>query len=390
MYNAESRNDMVITILAVRNLLPLNVSYSDARGLVEEVPPPNRPRRAFAFSFLTGGRYDDGWITDETITGTWLPSPSSSHAFKNVLLEDSVTVKVRDAWYLCGCAPPSYLQCCEECCYGATAMNTNLLGTAVVPAFKSGWFQLVLPQNVSTGEILVKTEKAWRKRDPTGYCEDVRRAGAVAQPANAWSSFVFVVTGMYMLIESFELKEFDSAFARTYAASHAFAGSSSFLFHASFSPVAQRMDMSSVYTLLLIPACYAVCNTAKVGTAPYLTGALACFAIPVALEPSIAASGAVQVVSGLLAGMVISEGVFVSSTRESISFDPRLAALAAALGGTSYALRQADNSACRPNSAFQMHAAWHACSAVALWLNYRFLVARTARCVESTPVGHVI
>jgi len=159
-----------------------------------------------------------------------------------------------------------------------TERNTG----APQPGIIEGWFPIQGPPRSSeadyedanapaVGEIYARVSFAER-RATSGYCEQVRLQEPVAQPADSYSNFAFMVTGTHMLAvcasDAVRIRgggwraatlsgmQLFPVFSCLNGITQYYVGLGSFLFHASMTTIGQNLDMSGVYMLLGTPMLY--------------------------------------------------------------------------------------------------------------------------------------
>jgi len=267
------------------------------------------------------------------------------------------------------------------------------------------------------------------------YCEALR-SGPVAQPADSYSNVPFVLLGAHQLTVGIRdarlrtLPEGCSAatprramerfalFSVLNGCTQMYAGVSSFLFHADAVAHAQQLDMSAVLLALAVPTLYAFWRVGVLGP-PHARAAHALFACSVGAAVLLfyefkeplreRAGGSLELVLpllGLMVGALMAWAWLLGSPPEEAEPRPlcadgvtmpaaadalrrawsrrvlprglryRFAVAAAASSAAAFAARQMDvrlHLYCWPQSAFQLHAAWHVLAALALAALWLFL-----------------
>lgn len=240
---------------------------------------------------------------------------------------------------------------------------------------QGAWYDIVGPANDTVGRIFIAMtyELVWAGN---GYCEHIRAHSVLDQPANSYSNAVFFVVGIHaaavgvqdMLTRGNERRSImeDRPLASIAAGLVLlYAGASSFCYHALLSESTESADMAGVFALATSATFYcAFANTHERVAVLGLYGLTVFF---VSVLGYITASTKVIV---LCATLVAVAHRWWWVRRQHVAH--RWACAAFVLIVFAFGARQSDETVCTPDSAFQMHAAWHAFTAASVWCIWVF------------------
>ena len=374
---------VLVYVHEARGLLSPSLKYDiDTKGFVGN-PGRTTPRwsRVVAYTptpppyFVTGSSYGPNPTWEEWGT---LPDAVSE-----------LTLEVKDSNLNC-CGSGTNGCCPENCCMMYLSPPIDYIGQVVVPVTFSGWVQLRTPfngpepaANLTLGAVRVTTRRTIHRPSLKmhGYCEQVRIGGPVAQPVLAWSNAPFAFSATWIALHSQSPSRVVQVFGAINAMAHAYAGVSSFLYHASLTSIAQRIDMGSVYSLILVPATFSLWVTiwGRRFAMAFAVTTLCMSVFPTLFNTAIddtmgRSSTAVPATAVVL---VAFELALVASKRAWAQLPPRPVVIAVVCIITAAVFRRLDYEewACMPNSIWQWHAAWDVLAAVSLAANHALLVA---------------
>jgi hypothetical protein len=209
------------------------------------------------------------------------------------------------------------------------------------------------------------------------FCEAIR-SGAVAQPADTWSSLGFVFVGL--LIAHAPSRGNDNpmaAYRRIYGYALVLIGMGSGFFHASLTFAGQLMDVSGMYVLISFALLYGLARIYRTGRVQFIVayvGTNIALFIVQATFP-----GVRRYVFALLVIAVL--GVEIYRHRKSLmSIESKWLWRAAGIMAAAFTVWVLDitKTVCAPYSIIQGHAIWHLLGAVASFCLYRYYRSETA------------
>lgn len=224
------------------------------------------------------------------------------------------------------------------------------------------------------------------------FCERIR-PGAIAQPANTWSSLGFVGVGLWIAWDAARRRRsgvaprnrIDSAlpYASLYAAVVVFLGPGAMYFHAGMVVWGDRLDVLSMYLFIAYLLVYFLARTYDASWRAFLLGYCGLVAILV-LDVLVRGGSSVPVFAPLVAVTCTVE-LLAAIPRSrlglwrprDLELDRRFALAAAGSFFAALAIWMVSDTGgplCRPDSPWQGHAAWHglaAASAGFLYLYFR-------------------
>lgn len=198
--------------------------------------------------------------------------------------------------------------------------------------------------------------------------------GLLAQPVNTVSSLAFLAAGLWILDlarrapgRRTELAVFGVA-----VASNALGG---LLFHGVHGEVSRWVHDLAILSVLLFIAAFALARTVDRSTrwmmGVYAAGLLAA-ALVLAAQPGVTDALSLALVLAIAVLELVEYRHELPAIRAEGLTAKRLARLsvlvALALAGSAFLVGRTDGPWCRPDSAFQWHAAWHALAALAMAL----------------------
>ena len=206
------------------------------------------------------------------------------------------------------------------------------------------------------------------------FCENPRLGMAMLQPANSWSSFGYVLVGLFLIFEA-RGRAMATAFpvgaAITFGVGAITVGIGSVLLHATLTLWGQFADVLGMYLLGGFQLVYALAKVMnlKRGTAVALYVAVCAALVAVLIvEPEVRR----WLFFVLLITALIIEIAFARPKRDGVILRfLLLGILAKAVAFTFWTLDQ-KLILCAPNSLMQGHAIWHLLGAVALFMTSRY------------------
>ena len=206
------------------------------------------------------------------------------------------------------------------------------------------------------------------------FCENPRLGMAMLQPANSWSSFGYVLVGLFLIFEA-RGRAMATAFpvgaAITFGVGAITVGIGSVLLHATLTLWGQFADVLGMYLLGGFQLVYALAKVMnlKRGTAVALYVAVCAALVAVLIvEPEVRR----WLFFVVLITALIIEIAFARPKRDGVILRfLLLGILAKAVAFTFWTLDQ-KLILCAPNSLMQGHAIWHLLGAVALFMTSRY------------------
>jgi hypothetical protein len=196
-------------------------------------------------------------------------------------------------------------------------------------------------------------------------CERIR-TGLLSQPVNAWSSFAYVVFGLWLVIRALRVRSVETPIEIAYGAALASIGVGSVAFHGPVPPGAQLMhDVTIAAALGVIAARGAGALRGWTPRQVLIASAAAIIAIGAVMAVAPAAG---QVLAGVVgAGAVGSEVLLYRTGRRHLPsrVAGTLAATVGILGVAAVVnvLGRTGGPLCDPESVVQGHAVWHVLTA---------------------------
>ncbi len=241
---------------------------------------------------------------------------------------------------------------------------------------------------IATTLLLFYFSDDWRSWHPATcmpddcFCEEIR-PGAIAQPANAWSSLSFVLVGMSVLFSAtrrrranFKIKPSNQTIENQgaitlYTTALFVIGIGSAFYHASLTFVGQFFDLMGMYLLITFVILYDLSRLQKLPR-PGFTGWFIIFNIVLAYFLVVFPELRRYIFGGLVAAALALE--FVARNKKKTAGRILYLNSAIAVFGVASLLWILDITkvVCEPSSWLQGHAAWHMLGAVAAGLLYRY------------------
>ncbi len=212
------------------------------------------------------------------------------------------------------------------------------------------------------------------------FCENPRTGALLLQPANSWSSFGFVIVGVWIMLGAFAnppaaLPRFAAAW---FGLTAVIIGIGSVALHASLTLWGQFADVLGMYLLGAFTLAWAVLRWRDLSS----RAAVALYAL--------VAGGLIAALwlwpetrrwlfAVLLVIAIAVEYWLARPRRDGVQ--PRLLLMGLAANTLAFAIWIADQtrSLCAPHSLWQGHAAWHLLGAVAVAFSYAYYRSETAR-----------
>jgi hypothetical protein len=204
------------------------------------------------------------------------------------------------------------------------------------------------------------------------FCENPRVGSLFLQPANSWSSFGYVFTGFFLMLDA-RARGGTNAFPPEGAIMFGIAaitvGVGSVLLHATLTLWGQFADVLGMYLVSGFSLVYAL---AKIGRLDRAKSAMLYGVVCAALVAVLLIAPEVRrwLFFAVLLTALILEIAFARPLRPDVILRYLLlGALVKAIGFGVWVLDQ-NRTLCAPDSLIQGHAFWHFCGAVSLWLTY--------------------
>jgi Ceramidase len=221
------------------------------------------------------------------------------------------------------------------------------------------------------------------------FCENPRLGSLFLQPSNSWSSFGYVFTGFFLMLDA-RARRGTNAFPPEGAIMFGIAaitvGVGSVLLHATLTLWGQFADVLGMYLVSGFSLVYAL---AKIGRLDRAKSAMLYAAVCIGLITIllIAPEARRWLFFAVLLTALIIEIAFARPLRPgAILRYLLLGALVKAIGFGVWVLDQ-NRILCAPDSLIQGHAFWHFCGAVSLWLTYCYFRSESpAQTVDKRPL----
>jgi hypothetical protein len=245
------------------------------------------------------------------------------------------------------------------------SIATRSLGyTLLVIAATWGVLAIMAPLNAGLAPATCSTTHC--------FCENPRLGSLFLQPSNSWSSFGYVFTGFFLMLDA-QRRRGTSAFPPEGAIMFGIAaitvGVGSVLLHATLTLWGQFADVLGMYLVSGFSLVYAL---AKIGRLDRAKSALLYIGVCGALVAVLLIAPEVRrwLFFAVLLTALIVEIAFARPVRpNAILRYLLLGVLVKAIGFGVWVLDQ-NRTLCAPDSLIQGHAFWHFCGAVSLWLTY--------------------
>jgi Ceramidase len=212
------------------------------------------------------------------------------------------------------------------------------------------------------------------------FCENPRLASLFLQPSNSWSSFSYVFTGFFLMLDA-RARRGTNAFPPEGAIMFGIAaitvGVGSVLLHATLTLWGQFADVLGMYLVSGFALVYAL---AKIGRLDRAKSAILYIVVCAVLVTVllIAPEARRWLFFAVLLTALIIEIVFARPLRPNVILRHLLlGAVVKAVGFGVWVLDQ-NRTLCAPDSLIQGHAFWHLCGAVSLWLTYCYFRSESA------------
>jgi hypothetical protein len=205
------------------------------------------------------------------------------------------------------------------------------------------------------------------------FCEAPRAGELVLQPANAWSSFGFVVLGAWIIFALAAQRQtaFAGAPAVWFALTAIVTGVGSFLLHASLTLWGQFADVLGMYLLSAFMMAYALRRWLGMGAASAIALYVVLCAVLIGALWAMPETRRWLFAIVLLVAIAL-ELVLARPKRPGVKPSWFYSGLAA--NAVAFAIWILDNTGtlCAPHSLIQGHAIWHLLGAVAVYCSYRY------------------
>jgi hypothetical protein len=220
------------------------------------------------------------------------------------------------------------------------------------------------------------------------FCENPRVGSLFLQPSNSWSSFGYVFTGFFLMLDA-TARRGSSAFPPEGAIMFGIAaitvGVGSVLLHATLTLWGQFADVLGMYLVSGFSLVYAL---AKIGRLDRAKSAMLYGVVCAALVAVLLIAPEVRrwLFFAVLLTALIIEIAFARPLRPGVILSYLLlAALIKAIGFGVWVLDQ-NRTLCAPDSLIQGHAFWHLCGAVSLWLTYCYFRSESPAQMVDKPL----
>lgn len=209
------------------------------------------------------------------------------------------------------------------------------------------------------------------------FCEAIG-SGAVAQPANAWSSLAFVLAGLWIAQPSAGDKykarnrmAREPAYRRLYGFALMAIGLGSYFYHATLTFAGQVCDMSGMYLLITFALFYGVARITPIRTGVALLAYVVCNLALLGFQMAYPGLRRYVFAALVLSVLSIEYGYRRTSVTTIASRWLWRAAGAMAVAFLVWVL-DITRTICKPESALQGHSLWHLLAALAGWYLYRY------------------
>jgi hypothetical protein len=204
------------------------------------------------------------------------------------------------------------------------------------------------------------------------FCENPRIGSLFLQPSNSWSSFGYVFTGFFLMLDARSRRgttAFPSEGAIMFGIAAITVGVGSVLLHATLTLWGQFADVLGMYLVSGFTLVYAISKIGRLDRAKSaMLYAMVCAVLITVLL--IAPEVRRWLFFAVLLTALITEIGFARPLRPGVVLRYLLlGVLVKAIGFGVWVLDQ-NRTLCAPDSLIQGHAFWHFCGAVSLWLTY--------------------
>lgn len=214
------------------------------------------------------------------------------------------------------------------------------------------------------------------------FCEMPRNGQLLLQPSNSWSSFGFVVIGVWIALVGARRKTppqsvFAGLPAIWFGLTSIVIGVGSFLLHATLTLWGQFFDVLGMYLTSAFLIAYAVHRWRNLSGSAAITLYLALCAVLTGFLIAIPETRRCLFAVVLIGGIILELG-FARPKRPGI--EARWFAYGIVLQATAFAIWILDLTGtwCNGIGLIQGHAVWHLLNAAALWCNYRYYLSERA------------
>jgi hypothetical protein len=212
------------------------------------------------------------------------------------------------------------------------------------------------------------------------FCENPRLGSLFLQPSNSWSSFGYVFTGFFLMLDA-RARRGSNAFPPEGAIMFGIAaitvGVGSVLLHATLTLWGQFADVLGMYLVSGFALVYAL---AKIGRLDRAKSAMLYIVVCAVLVTVllIAPEARRWLFFVVLLTALIIEIVFARPLRPNVILRYLLLGVVVKAVGFGVWVLDQNRTLCAPDSLIQGHAFWHLCGAVSLWLTYCYFRSESA------------
>lgn len=241
-----------------------------------------------------------------------------------------------------------------------------------IAAATTGGFTLIAGLIVGL-YVAPKTQKFWGDFTPqtSHYCESDRIGTAILQPSNSYTNIFFYMFGFYMLIDGIMKRDL---YSMVNGVQQLYAGISSFIFHASFSPIGYSVDISSVYGILYTPVCYSLGQLFKCPRLVLLSFPLDIISYFYSSQISDTFGGSENFIIFLISLIFFYQIIWIEIRKpKNLEFKWLIATFITILSGFSFRIE--DEKHCAPHGAIQYHALWHTLASISMVCLWRFFLS---------------